>query len=90
MPIGAATALTRPRAIGEHVVIVIAPFAGGTRSRGAFEDQVVLVHAPLSFRWHFRHVELGVLQNCEPELAANGIHVGFLIDQLANLLPMRT
>jgi len=26
-------------AIGKHVVIVVTPFAGGARSRGAFEDQ---------------------------------------------------
>jgi hypothetical protein len=26
-------------AVGEHVEIVIVPFAGRTRSRGAFEDQ---------------------------------------------------
>jgi hypothetical protein len=45
---------------------------------------------PRSFHWHFRHVELGVLQNCEPELPADGVHVGFLADQLANLLPVPT
>src|SRR5262245_37236036 len=51
---------------------------------------MILVHAPPSFRRDFRHGELGVLQNCEPELPANGVHVSFLIDQLANLPPVPT
>src|SRR5262245_59815349 len=51
---------------------------------------MILVHVPRLFRRDFRHVELGVLQNCEPELPANGVHVSFLIDQLANLPPVPT
>src|SRR5215471_18071178 len=43
-------------AISKHVKVVVIPLPGGTRGRGAFEDQVVLVHVPRSFRWHFRHV----------------------------------
>ena len=76
-------------AIGKHVEVVIAPLAAWAGGRCA-EDQLVLIHVPLSFRWHFRHVKLGVLQHREPDLPADGCHVGLLEHQLANLLPMRT
>src|SRR5262249_49266998 len=35
-------------AIGNHVVVVVTPLARGTRGRGAFEGQVVLVHLATS------------------------------------------
>src|SRR5262245_15244213 len=31
-------------ALGEHVVVVIVPVAGGTRGRGGLKDQIVLLH----------------------------------------------
>src|SRR5262249_1233196 len=34
--------------------------------------------------------DIPFLQNCEPELPADGVHVGFLVDQLANLVPVPT
>src|SRR5262249_56543192 len=34
--------------------------------------------------------KLGVLQNRNPEFPADRIHVGFLVDQFANLLPVST
>src|SRR5262249_18756705 len=49
-------------ALTQHVVVVIAPLAEQAGSRRAFEDQVVLVHVPPSFRRDFRHVELGVIE----------------------------
>src|SRR5262249_3242611 len=42
----------------KHVEIVPVPVAGGATCRCAFEDEVVLLHVPHSFRWHFRHVKL--------------------------------
>src|SRR5262249_54439881 len=35
---------TKDSAVGEHVEVVVVPLAGGARGRGAFEDQIVLVH----------------------------------------------
>src|SRR6516162_11849959 len=37
-------------AVGKHVVIIVAPFAGQARGRCALEDQIVLVHFLLSQR----------------------------------------
>src|SRR5215467_168253 len=37
-------------ALTQHVVVVIAPLAEQAGSRRAFEDQIVLVHVPPSFR----------------------------------------
>src|SRR5262245_25827101 len=45
-------------AISEHVKVVVVPLAGGAGSRGAFEDQVVLVHRALGQKRSSRNEQM--------------------------------
>jgi len=52
------------------------------------EDQIILVHVPLSFRWHFRHVQFGIHEQGKLGRPANGRHILFRKDQLGDALPL--
>jgi hypothetical protein len=47
VPAGDAAAfMMRPTTLGEHVIVVIVPLAGGARSWCALEDQIIFFHLP--------------------------------------------
>jgi hypothetical protein len=60
------------------IEIIVIPRGGRARSRGQLEEQVVFVHsAPPSFRWDFRHVELGIHEQREFERPTDDQHISF-------------
>src|SRR5262245_54666078 len=68
-------------AIGEHVVVVIVPFARWAGSRCAFQEQVVFVHSRAALAG-VRHVRLFLTQSSSASRFTAGASAFFILSQL--------